>query len=204
MERMSFSFSDTITGYVTDFNRSEKSFGIKTSDGREYQAYLTPTAWGRIAQNLEEPYKDCTERLAELLKPGQHVFAYGIFYPHGEAHKFEVKSFVFPGDAPDKYRHEEQDWWVKQVRSIADSYLYWQFNYPQDEIDYREYRTFLRVTGVKKREDDYLQETDTISRLVYGFASAYLMTGEDRFWRALKKVLSTYAIACGFMTQRKT
>jgi len=187
MERMSFSFSDTITGYVTHFNRSEKSFGIKTSDGREYQAYLTPTAWGRIAQNLEEPYKDCTERLAELLKPGQHVFAYGIFYPHGEAHKFEVKSFVFPGDAPDKYRHEEQDWWVKQVRSIADSYLYWQFNYPQDEIDYREYRTFLRVTGVKKREDDYLQETDTISRLVYGFASAYLMTGEDRFLEGAEK-----------------
>jgi len=62
----------------------------------------------------------------------------------------------------------------------CDSYLYWQFNYPENEIDYQDYRTFLRVTGVKKREDDYLQETDTISRLVYGFASAYLMTGEDR------------------------
>jgi len=74
--------------------------------------------------------------------------------PTGEGHKFEVKSFVFPGEAPDKYRHEEQDWWVKQVRSIADSYLYWQFNYPENEIDYQDYRTFLRVTGVKKREDD--------------------------------------------------
>jgi len=36
----------------------------------------------------------------------------------------------------------------------ADSYLYWQFNYPENEIDYQDYRTFLRVTGVKKREDD--------------------------------------------------
>lgn len=186
MEHMSFSFSDTIAGYVTYFNRNEKSFGIKTSDGREFQAYLTPTAWGRITQNLEEPYNDCTQRLAELLTPGQHVFAYGIFYPQAEEYKFEVKSFVFPGDAPDVYRHEEPDWWVKQVRSIADSYLYWQFNYP-DEIDYRNYRTFLRVTGVKKREDDYLQETDTISRLVYGFASAYLMTGEDRFLEGAEK-----------------
>lgn len=186
MEHMSFSFSDTIAGYVTYFNRSETSFGIKTSDGREFQAYLTPTTWGRITQNLEESYNDCTQRLAELLTPGQHVFAYGIFYPQGEGHKFEVKSFVFPGDAPDVYRHEEPDWWVKQVRSIADSYLYWQFNYP-DEIDYRNYRTFLRVTGVKKREDDYLQETDTISRLVYGFASAYLITGEDRFLEGAEK-----------------
>ncbi len=187
MDHMSFSFSDTIAGYVTHFNRSEKSFGIKTSDDREFQAYLTPTTWGRIAQNLEEPYNDCTQRLAELLTPGQHVFAYGIFYPQGEGHKFEVKSFVFPGDAKSVYRHEEPDWWVKQVRSIADSYLYWQFNYPENEIDYRQYRTFLRVTGVKKREDDYLQETDTVSRLVYGFASAYLMTGEDRFLEAAEK-----------------
>jgi len=41
---------------------------------------------------------------------------------------------------------------------IADSYLYWQFNYPENEIDYQDYRTFLRVTGVKKREDDYLKK----------------------------------------------
>lgn len=187
MERMSFSFSDAIAGYVTHFNRSEKSFSIKTSDGREYQAYLTPTTWGRITQNLAESYIDATQRLAEILTSGQHIFAYGIFYPQNDSHKFEVKSLVFPGDAPGKYRHTESDWWIKQVRSIADNYLYWQFNYPQDEIDYRDYRTFLRVTGMKKRTDDYLQETDTISRLVYGFASAYLMTGEDRFLEGAEK-----------------
>ena len=186
MERMSFSFSDTITGYVTDFNRSDKSFGIKTSDGREFQAYLTPTTFARIAQNLGEPYNDCTQRLGEMLKPGQHVFAYGIFYPQGEGHKFEVKFFVFPGDAPGKYRHEESDWWVKQVRSIASCYLKWQFGYPEKPIDYREYRTYLNLAGTKK-SDDFLQETDTISRLVYGFASAYLMTGEDSFLEGAEK-----------------
>ena len=186
MERMSFSFSDTITGYVTDFNRSDKSFGIKTSDGREFQAYLTPTTFARIAQNLGEPYNDCTQRLGEMLKPGQHVFAYGIFYPQGEGHKFEVKFFVFPGDAPGKYRHEESDWWVKQVHSIASCYLKWQFGYPEKPIDYREYRTYLNLAGTKK-SDDFLQETDTISRLVYGFASAYLMTGEDSFLEGAEK-----------------
>lgn len=186
MEQMNFSFSDTIGGYVTYFNRAEKAFGIKTSDGREYNAYLSPTTWGRIAQNLEEGYIDATPRFNELLTPGQHVFAYGVFYPKGDGYKFEVKSMVFPGDAPDKYRHEEQDWWVKQVRSLADSYLKWQFNYPNQEIDYREYRTFLNLAGSKK-QDDFLQETDTISRLVYGFASAFLITGEDRFLEGAEK-----------------
>jgi mannose/cellobiose epimerase-like protein (N-acyl-D-glucosamine 2-epimerase family) len=186
MERMNFTFSDTIGGYVTHFDRQNKCFGIKTSDGREYTAYLTPTAWGRIAQNLGESYIDATQRLAELLTPGQHVFAYGVFYPQGDGHKFEVKSFVFPGEAPDKYRHEEPDWWVAQIRSIADCYLKWQFGYPENEINYHNYRTMLNLSGEKK-PDDYLQETDTISRLVYGLASAYLLTGEDRFLEAAEK-----------------
>ncbi|WP_202798543.1 AGE family epimerase/isomerase [Microcoleus vaginatus] len=183
---MNFSFSDMIGGYVTNFNRSDKSFGIKTSDGREYTAYLTPTTYGRITQNLEEPYLSATERFAELLHPGQHVFAYGVFYPQGEGHKFEAKSLVFAGEAPENYRHEEPDWWIKQVRSIADCYLKWQFGYPNQPIDYKEYRTMLNLSGSKK-QDDYLQETDTVSRLVYGFASAFLMTGEDRFLEAAEK-----------------
>ena len=186
MERMNFSFSDMIGGYVTQFNRSDKSFGIKTSDGRQYTAYLTPTTFGRITQNLEEPYLSATERFAELLHPGQHVFAYGVFYPQGEGHKFEAKSLVFAGEGSQQYRHEEPDWWIKQVRSIADCYLKWQFGYPNQPIDYKEYRTMLNLSGSKK-QDDYLQETDTVSRLVYGFASAFLMTGEDRFLEAAEK-----------------
>mgnify|MGYP005845779897 CR=1 FL=1 len=186
IDRTSFSFSDLITGYITHFDRNEKCFGIKTSDGREYTAYLSAMTYGRISQNLEEPYIDATSRFNELLHPGQHVFAYGVFYPKGDGHKFEVKSMVFPGEKTGEYRHEEQDWWIKQVRSIADCYLKWQFDYPNQPIDYAAYRTMLKLTGAKQ-QDDYLQETDTISRLVYGFASAFMMTGEDRFLEAAEK-----------------
>ena len=117
-----------------------------------------------------------------MLEEGQYVFAYGVFYPTSDGTRFEVKSLVFPGEKPGHYRHEEPDWWIKQVRSIADCYLRWQFGYPEKPIDFREYRTFLHLGGTKR--GDYLQETDTISRLVYGFATAYLLTGEDRFLEA--------------------
>jgi mannose/cellobiose epimerase-like protein (N-acyl-D-glucosamine 2-epimerase family) len=176
---MRFTMSDTIAGYCTGFNRAEKSFGLRTSDGREFQCFLTPAAFARISQNLEEPYNDATRRVSELLDEGQLVYAYGIFYPQGDSYKFEVKQLVFPGEKAGVYRHEESDWWVKQIRSIAGSYLKWQFGYPEQPIDWRNYRTFLHLGGEKK--GDFLQETDTVSRLVYGFASAYLLTGEDRF-----------------------
>ena len=179
MGPLRFPFSDTIAGYITRFNRTERSFGLKTSEGREYTLFLAPTTFARITQNLDEGYLDATGRLGELLDNGNFVFAYCIFYPKGDDYRIEVKSLIFPGNHAGTYRHEEPDWWVKQVRSIADCYLKWQFGYPEKPINYREYRTFLQLTGGKK--GDYLQETDTISRLVYGFASAYLLTGEDRF-----------------------
>ncbi len=186
MDHTSFTFSDTISGYVTSFDRSEKSFGLKTSDDREYKVNLTPTTYGRITFNLEDSYNDCTGRFAELLVPGQHVYAYGVFYPKGDGHRFDANFLVLPGESPDHYVHEEPDWWVKQIRSIADCYLRWQFNYPNDPINYSEYRTYLKLTGGKQK-DDYLQETDTVSRLVFGFASAYLLTGEDRFLEGAEK-----------------
>jgi mannose/cellobiose epimerase-like protein (N-acyl-D-glucosamine 2-epimerase family) len=180
VDTLRFPFSDTIAGYVTQFNRGDKSFGIRTAGGQEYQAHLKSNTYARMVQNLGEPYQDATARIGQLLTPGQHLFAYGIYYPEGGGHKFEVEFIVFAGEGPGTYRHEEPDWWVRQIGSIADSYLKWQFDYPRSSIDYREYRTYLNLAGGKNRED-FLQETDTISRLVYGFASAYLLTGEDRF-----------------------
>ncbi|MCW5848798.1 MAG: AGE family epimerase/isomerase [Anaerolineae bacterium] len=177
---MRFTFSDTIAGYVTDFNRREKCIGIRTSDGRQFTAYLTNTTYARITHNLEEGWQDATGRLAELLVPGQYLYTYGIFYPQGDDYKYEVKSITFAGAGADTYRHEEPHWWLQQIRSIGDCYLRWQFGYPEKPVDYREYRTYLHLAGAKNATD-FLQETDTISRLVYGFASAYLLTGEDRF-----------------------
>jgi mannose/cellobiose epimerase-like protein (N-acyl-D-glucosamine 2-epimerase family) len=184
-DSVQFTFSDTISGYVTGLDREAECFTLRTSDGREFRARLTPTTFARIAQNLDEPYRDCTGRIAEMLVPGQYVHAYGVYYPEGGELLYEAKALVFAGEGPDRFRHEEADWWLKQIRSIADSYIRWQFDYPNQEIDYRNYRTMLHLAGAK--QGDVLQETDTISRLVYGMASAYLLTGEDRFLEAAEK-----------------
>jgi mannose/cellobiose epimerase-like protein (N-acyl-D-glucosamine 2-epimerase family) len=186
MSDLGFTYSDTIAGYVMQFSRTEKYFDLKTSDGREFRIHLTPTTYAQFSRNIEEPYADASGGLAELLSPGQYLYAHGIFYPETAGARFEAKFLVFPGRSADSYHHEEPEWWINQIRSIADSYLKWQFGYPDNEIDYHEYRTFLHLAGGKKR-DDYLQETDTISRMVYGMASAYLLTGQDRFLEAAEK-----------------
>jgi hypothetical protein len=102
-----------------------------------------------------------------------------VVLSRGDTERFEAQWLVFPGPAPGRFRHEEPDWWINQSRSIGRSYMKWQFDYPEREIDYRYYRTMLHLAGAK--QGDYLQETDTISRLIYGLSTAYMMTGEERF-----------------------
>ena len=183
MELIQFEFSDTIAGYVTEFDREKGVFGLRTSDGREFPVKLTSNTYGRGPRNLEEPYFDCTGQI-KLLAKDQYLSTIGIFYPEKGAHVFEAKVLVFPGKSPGKYRFEEPDWWINQTKSIADFFLRAQFG-DAEKIDYRDYRTSLALTG--ERKGDFRQETDTISRLVYGFASAFLLTGEDRFLDAAEK-----------------
>src|SRR5512133_3225898 len=136
---INFTFSDTIAGYVTDFNLSERSFKLKTSDAREFKAFLTDNCYARYARNLNEGYQDATGDIYKLLAlPRQMVFASGTFYPAHEQSQtiFQAQWLVFPGKGPGIYRHEEPDWWINQIDSIAHSYLNWQFNHPHEPIDY--------------------------------------------------------------------
>ena len=185
MKRIDFTFSDLIAGYVTRYDPTKDMFGLKTSDGREFKVNLTPTVFAELVRNLGEAYHDATGQIREMLAPGRFLFVYGIFYPDGpnDEHTFGAKHIVFLGRTENQYLYEKQDWWINQVRQLADFYL--QAEFGGGEIDYSKYRTNLTISGQKQKSGR--QETDTISRLVYGFASAYLMTGDDRYLEAAQK-----------------
>ncbi len=178
MPQVDFSFSDTISGYVTRHEPGERRFAMRTSDGREFDVRIGAAAWALIIRNLDEPYMDATGLAEQMLQPGQMVIAYGTFYPGETGFAFEAQTLHFPGKAKDRYRFEEPDWWINQAGSIADFFIRAQFGKSSD-YDYRKYRTLIDLTG--KHTDTTRQETDTISRMIYGLASVYMLTGEDRF-----------------------
>jgi mannose/cellobiose epimerase-like protein (N-acyl-D-glucosamine 2-epimerase family) len=184
VDTIAFPFSDTIAGYVTRPDREGNAFGLRTSDGREFRVQLKANTYAQLLRNLGDPYTDCTAQLQELLTPGRYLFTYGTFYPQGKAHTFEAQSVVFVGRKPGEYAFEKQDWWVRQIRALGDFYLRAQFG--AGPVDYANYRTTIKLTG-EKPADNYRQETDTISRLVYGFATAYLLTGDDRYLEGAEK-----------------
>lgn len=177
-----FTFSDLIAGYVTNFDSDKDIFGIKTTDGREFQARLSPISYAKLVQNLDEAYPDATGSMRSMLVPGRYIFTYGVFYPDSPV--FEAKQIVFVGRKADDYIFEKPNWWVDQVRSLANFYVKAQFG--GEEIDYRNYRTTLSLSGAKSQVN-FRQETDTISRMVYGMATGYMMTGDEIFLEAAEK-----------------
>jgi anti-anti-sigma factor len=177
---MDFTFSDTIAGYVTDFDPHGGSFGLDTTDGRKFRVKVTATTYAEIVRNLGEPYEPADGALDDLLVRGRYLFVQGIFYPDGKQPRFEAKHIVLQGQGPTEYRFEEPDWWINQIRELGDFYLNAQF--PDGVVDFRDYRTELSVEGQKS--GGTRQETDTISRVVYGFATAFMLTGDDRYLEA--------------------
>jgi anti-anti-sigma factor len=184
MAKLDFSFSDLVAGYVvsTNFPSGEDTFILRTAGDREVEVRVTPSTYAELMRNLGEPYHDCTSQMKAMIVADRYLFVYGIFYPDSDALTVEAKHLLFVGRHPEDYFPEKPDWWIKQIESLASFYLDAQFG---DEIDYRKYRTGLGLIGTK--ESSTRQETDTISRLVYGFATAYMLTGDERCLEAAEK-----------------
>lgn len=199
MNKIDFTFSDTVAGYVTTTDWSNNTFGLKTTDGREYTVRLSDTAQGQFIRNPgEAPPSLEDSSLKKSIIPDKYLFAYGIFYPENDSYTFEAKVITFVGQQVNEYDFETPDWWVQQIHRLAEFYFNAQF--PDGTIDYRNYRTHLTVEGKKiehpryktgdiiRRETDTVrQETATMSRMIYGFATAYLLTGEDRYLQAAEQ-----------------
>jgi mannose/cellobiose epimerase-like protein (N-acyl-D-glucosamine 2-epimerase family) len=77
---------------------------------------------------------------------------------------------------------EEADWWVAQATGLADAWLAGMFG-ASDEFDFHRYRTSVGLTGAPRGDT---QECATLSRLVYGLSSAYLLTGSARYLQAAR------------------
>lgn len=174
-------YSDLIAGYVVNFDQDQDIFTLKTSEGQEFKVKLSEMAYAKLIQNFDEGYPDATGLMRSMLETGRFLFVYGIFYPDSDV--FDGKQLIFAGKDKDDFVFEKQNWWVNQVNALGKFYLKAQFGDGDGNYDYSNYRTNLSLGGVRSKTN-FRQETDTISRLVYGFASAFLMTGNDEFLEA--------------------
>ena len=170
-----FPSSDTVAGYVHSYRPGDPGvLELCTADGRLLPMTVDGGTAAQLLRNLGQPSIDVTGELADLLVPGTYVLAYGIYYPERDGVEYVATALTLTGRAPGEHGFEEPRWWIDQLDQLAAFYRRAQFG--DGEIDYADYRTILRLGG-DRSTTDFVQETDTISRMVYGMASAFMLTG---------------------------
>ncbi|WP_237522329.1 AGE family epimerase/isomerase [Streptomyces sp. SID1328] len=169
-----FPFSESTAGYVVE--RRGREVELRTLDDRRVTVHLTATTHGQRLRNLGEPYDDVSGELHELLRPGTFLFCYGPVYPEAGGLRFQAAQLLFVGEADGAaWPFERAGWWREQLARIAAFYQRSQFG--DGPVDFGDYRTVISASGGKTGQA--VQETDTISRMVYGMASAYMLTGDE-------------------------
>ena len=176
-------YSDLVTGILGARDETAGTIALTTADGTRHTVRLDADPGIRLLRNLDEPSADLGASPVTRLAQGKMAAVSGLFYPQADGVRFDAKDILLPEQATGSYRFEEEDWWIRQLEAIARFYRRAQFG--SGPIDFRDYRTVIRLGGDKS--GDHVQETDTISRLVYGMASAYLLTGKDEYLEIAEK-----------------
>lgn len=174
-EGTGFSFSDTAAGYVLE--TGSNWIRLRRIDDHDVTLHLTETTSAQLLRNLGAPYEDITERLHDLLRPGRFLFSHGPVYAETDGFHFQASQLVLTGDERGPYTFEAPGWWRDQLCQLARFYRHAQFG--TEPVNFRRYHTDILSSGGKTPR--HIQETDTISRMVYGMATAFMMTGDEDF-----------------------
>lgn len=201
MPLRSFYGNLTVAGTVTSIDADALKFSIRTRSDDLFDVNVGVTTYYQVLTNLDGLNRDRAAGpagmnpgdnqvafdLLKYLKEGCLTFVEGIRSENGAEERFEARTVYLMHSVPGKYLFEETHWWLVQISQLADRWLDNLFdvkrNYEIDDFS-KLYRTNLNITGAPT--SDNIQECATLSRLIYGLSSAYLLTGAERYYLAAK------------------
>lgn len=192
-----FTLNTTLTGKVVNENQTENEFVIKCRSGDEFIVSVGRETQFRFVQNLDDVNRDRIptpegfsgtpqQLIDKYIQPNQLVTLQGIYQENGDKKRFDARTVNLLQSADGEFLFEETHWWLTQISRFADTWLGYLFPNKQTyEIDdFALYQTNLNIIGLPV--DDNIQECATLSRLIYGLSSAYLLTGGERYLSAAR------------------
>lgn len=190
-----------IMGTVMSKNVEGRSFVVKTRGGTEFEVFIRETSWFDTVTNLDRlarlrvPVKYADSHpagshpgpLETSVSEGDLIAVEGVLYTHQQQRRYEALAVHVLKSYVGYYWFEHTFWWKGQIETMANKWLDDLF---QDKRTYELddfaalYRTTLSIEGAPT--DDETQEMATLSRLIYGLSSAYLIGGDERYFKAAK------------------
>ena len=177
---------DRVQGVVVEAAPQQRRLIVRMPGGKTQALRVADNAWLHALRQLDERQRLIDPKAVDALPPGSWLAASGLVY--SDSSELLAKEVSLFGEKEQRLVIEQPDWWSSQARDVAEFWLRSQFG--SGEIgDASGYRTSITKSGEKRPDSVNLQETDTISRLVYGLSSAYLMNGNPRVLRAAAELV---------------
>jgi mannose/cellobiose epimerase-like protein (N-acyl-D-glucosamine 2-epimerase family) len=175
-----------------DFKSAGEEPGTPPVDLATYQSRLSQLGFNESEAKRLWELRGRLENWVDTKQPPQLLLIEGNYYLDGEQSRYDVRKLTIlstfhPTNPTDdrRYLFEHTAWWLEQITRMADQWLDSLFGekrtYLRDDFAAL-YRTNLNIYGLPT--DDGSQEVATLSRLIYGLSSAYLLTGQERYLRA--------------------
>ena len=190
-----------IIGYVTKVDKQRRSLTVKTRSGTLFEVLIKPTTWFDTVTNLDrlsrqrlplgyqppETAGDSPGPLETNVREGHLIGVEGVQYIFGSTLRYEAMTIHLLKSHKGYYLFEHTHWWKTQIEAMANKWLDVLFGdkrtYALDDFSAM-YRTTLSIEGQPTNDDT--QEMATLSRLIYGLSSAYLLGGDERYFQAAK------------------
>lgn len=192
----SFTQNLTVMGIVEGLTPRNAEISVRCQSGDIFQAFVTGETVFNVLRNLDGLDNDRVAKPgSQPPSPGQKIEAYlsigqlavlqGVWQLNGTISRYDARAVWVLASAKDKYLFEETHWWLNQTSRLADQWLDSLFgsrrDYALDDF-VKLYQTDLNISGLPL--DDEIQECAVLSRLIYGFSAAYLLTGQERYRKA--------------------
>lgn len=191
--------SMTLLGRVKSIDLERKAFEITCRTQDDFLVFVGVNTVFASVENLGShlPYPDPTrvseeEKIRRHLEPGRLVVVQGIYQEYKGVSRFDARRVHLAGSSDQPHLFEDApDWWVRQIAALSNEWLDDLFGdtrgYQVEDFS-RSYRTNLDILG--GATDDNIQECATLSRLIYGLSSAYLLTGNPRYFEASRAAVA--------------
>ncbi|MGA7933565.1 MAG: hypothetical protein WCA35_08460 [Kovacikia sp.] len=192
-----FTLSTTLMGRVTEVQPEDSAFCIQCNSGTEFRVLVGKETQFQFLKNLDGMNRDRypvpegfdgtpSKFITRYIRLNYLVVLEGIYQEDKDESYFNARQIHVLQSQDGQYLFENNMWWLTQISRLADTWLGFLFpNKTTYEIDdFRLYQTKLNITGLPT--DDNLQECATLSRLIYGLSSAYLLTGCERYLSAAR------------------
>lgn len=193
--------STTVGGVVETVEPEANAFGLRLRTGDPLRVVATETCGFSVMTNLDSVNRDSMPppeggpdgeapgslpwRVRKYVLSGSYVVVEGTQMEDDDTKLFSAEKINIVTSQPDRVLFEETHWWLSQISQMANRWL-------DDLFDHRRtytiddfsqfYRTNLNIQGMPT--DNAIQECATLARLIYGLSSAYLLTGNERYFLA--------------------